>query len=550
MKSLGFVFVVLASCHHDGAIAPTAPAAAPTLAGTWAGTIELPGQPLQIQIAFDGDSRGTIDIPQQGATGLALSHVALAGDAVSFELAQVGAAFAGTLRGDAIAGTTTQSGQAFPFSMKRHPRDAYVPPPPPAEKLAAAIGAPLVGDWHGTSGDLPIAAKLGADAGVVIGTAAFGRSCQRATVTNLAFTAPHVHFEVGAAYFDGELAGATIAGTLHQGGTAKPFSLERTDRVRPPYAELEVAIESAHHVTLAGTLTVPDGVPRAPAVVLVTGSGPQDRDECVVGMRPFRQLADHLARHGIAVLRYDDRGTAGSTGDFAAATAADFTDDAEAAVRFLRARAEIDPRRVGVLGHSEGGLIAPMLAARTRDVAFIVLWAGPGLPLVDVVLQQAADILRAEGTQPATIDEQLDHERRAFAALRVAKTDAELHAALHAIVADDAWVDAKQKEIGSAWMRWYLDYDPAATLRKVRCPVLAINGGLDMQVAPGANLAAIRRALEAGHHRDFEIVELPGLNHLFQPTKTGAPSEYRTNPPVLDAAVLDATTRWLAKHVQ
>jgi dienelactone hydrolase len=548
MRALGFALLVLAGCHHDAALKSPAYAATPTLAGTWAGTVDIPGQSLQIQIIFDDDKSGTIDIPQQGATNLALSKVTLASDAVSFELGQVGARFAGTLRGDAIAGTMSQLGQTIPFSIKRRAKDAYVPPSPPAEELAADAGAPLLGDWYGASDDLAIAATLVVDGGVVVGHAELGRSCKRTPVANLAFVSPHVHFEASGAYFDGELAGATITGTLHQGGAAKPFALNRGNTARPPYTEIEVTIESVNRVTLAGTLTVPDGVLHAPAVVLVTGSGPQDRDECVYGVRPFRQLADHLARHGIAALRYDDRGTASSTGDFKAATAVDFADDAEAAVRFLRARPEIDPKRVGVLGHSEGGLIAPMLAARTRDVAFIVLWAGPGLAMPEVDLQQTADMLRAEGATAAAIDTAVDHERRVIAALRAAKTEAELRTALHAIVADDGWVDGKVKENWSPWLRWYLDYDPAATLAKVRCPVLALNGGLDTQVAARTNLAAIKRAL-AGNP-DVDIVELPGLNHLFQPTKTGALSEYQTNPPVLDPAVLEATTRWIARHVQ
>lgn len=546
LRALTISFLALAGCHHDAA-APRPAAAATTLAGSWAGSVELPGESLAIQISFADDRSGTIDIPAQGASKVALSHVTLAGDAVSFELVEVGARFAGTMRGDEIAGTMTQRGYTIPFSIKRHRQSARVaPPPPPAARLSAAAGAPLVGRWRGEADELALEV---AD-GVVAGTAVLGRTCKHRPVANLAFATARVRFEVGSASFDGELAGGSITGTLRQGNTARPLSVARVVPERRPYTELEVAIPSAHGVMLAATLTVPSSAAPAPAVVLVTGSGPQDRDECVFGVRPFRALADHLARHGIATLRYDDRGTAGSTGDFAAATAVDFADDAQAAVRFLRERPEIDPPRIGVLGHSEGGLIAPMVALRTRDVAFIVLWAGPGLAMPEVDLQQTADMMRAEGAPRTAISDEVDHERRVLAALRVARTEAELRTALRAIVADDAWITAKVKQNWTPWLRWYLDYDPAATLAKVRCPVLAVNGAMDTQVAARPNLAAIRRALEAGHNTDFAVVELPGLNHLFQPARTGAVSEYATNPPVLGAAVLDTTTQWIVRHVQ
>src|SRR5262249_26381949 len=154
---------------------------------------------------------------------------------------------------------------------------------------------------------------------------------------------------------------------------------------------------------LAATLTLPDGVSRAPAVVLVTGSGPQDRDECVFGVRPFRELAAHLARHGIASLRYDDRGTAKATGTFRGATTDDFADEARAAIRFLATRSDIDSRRIGVLGHSEGGIVAPLVASRDPDVAFIVLWAAPGLPMSVVDIEQTEQMMRADGAAEPVI---------------------------------------------------------------------------------------------------------------------------------------------------
>ncbi len=541
------------------------------LAGSWAGQVEIPGQALGIELAFGADGTGTIDIPAQGVTGMVLSRITVSGTAVTFELAKLGVTFSGTLHGPTIGGTMTQAGQSVPFSIaRRTTAEAYTPPQLPAATADAA--AMLVGAWHGAvehpGGDLALAADLVTAGGEIAGTAALGRGCAPPRpVARLEFAAPRVHFEIAAAaappsYFDGELAGSKITGVMHQAGAAHRFTLVRDAHraAAAPYREIEVAIASSGDTTLAGTLTVPEAHGAVPAVVLITGSGPQDRDECVFGVRPFRQLADHLARNGIASLRYDDRGTARSTGNFAAATAADFADDAEAAVRFLGGRAEVDPHRIGMLGHSEGGLIAPMVAARTRAVAFIVLWAGPGLGMPAVMLRQTEDLLHAEGTPPAQIAREVALEREAIHALGGAHSAPELARNLRAAVEQTlspgelrefgdvgGWVDAKVKELWTPWLRWYLEYDPAATLAKVRCPVLAVNGGMDMQVAASPNLDAIRRALTAAGNANIEIVELPGLNHLFQPTHTGAASEYPKNPPVLDAAVLDVTTRWIGK---
>jgi dienelactone hydrolase len=545
------VLVLLVACSsHPPAAAPAPP---PTLAGTWSGSVAIPGQPLAIEVTFDPAGKGTIDVPAQGATGLALSHVTLVGDAVAFELAQVGAAFRGTLHGDAIAGTMAQSGQTFPFTLarRRAPRDAYVPPPRRAP-LDAARGAALAGSWRGTADRDPLVAELAGDR-VISGAAILGPGCPHAQpLANIAYAPPHVHFELGTgAYFDGDLAGDTIAGTLHRAGRAQPFTLRR--EAAPPYRTVEVAFASRGTTRLAGTLTLPASDRAVPAVVLVTGSGPQDRDECVFGVRPFRQLADHLARHGIATLRYDDRGTASSTGDFRSATTDDFADDADAAVRLLAARPEIDHRRIGVLGHSEGGVIAPLVAVRDRTVAFIVLWAAPGLPMEAVDLQQTADMLRAGGASVDAVEHQVALERTVLAALRTTTTDRDFAAALRAAVlllpaaeraelGDlDAWVAGKVKENGGPWLRWYLDYDPAATLAKVTCPVLALNGALDTQVAARENLAAIHAA-----NPRAAITELPGLNHLFQRATTGAPAEYGVRPDV-DPAVFEATSSWLAR---
>jgi len=541
------------------------PARADGVTGRWSGAIDVPGQPLGFAVTFSADGSATIDIPSQGANGLALAKVAVAGKDVGFEISQAGAVFKGTVDGDTIKGTLTQGGQSIPFAMTRG-KDVYTPPPPPRRPLTAEIGRRLVGSWQGTVehlGTTAIAVDLAEVNGLVVGTEHEDRTCTGTNaIANLSLTFERVHFEVPSKnappiYFDGVLATDTISGTMYQGGVERPFTVKRTV-VDKPYTETELSIPSTKGTTLAATLTTPKGGP-APVVVLVTGSGPQDRDECVLGIRPFRQLADHLARHGVATLRYDDRGTAHSTGEFAAATAADFADDAEAAVVFLAARTDVDPKKIGVLGHSEGGLIAPMVAARAKAVAFIVLWAGPGLPLDQVIIRQTGELARAEGAPADKIARDVgiqqvlwklfrgstdrDKFKAAFGAAVKARLDKKVLAELGDF---DTWLEREVAAVWNPWFRWYLAYDPLVTLRKVTCPVLAINGALDKQVDAKLNLPVIKTAL--AKNKDVSIVELPGVNHVFQATKTGAFSEYAKNPPVMDASVLDATTTWIRKH--
>ena len=269
---------------------------------------------------------------------------------------------------------------------------------------------------------------------------------------------------------------------------------------------------------------------------MVTGSGPQNRNEELLGHKPFLVIADYLARHGIASLRYDDRGTAQSTGSFSAGTSVDFANDAEAAVRFLRGQPKIDRDHVGIIGHSEGGMIAPMVAARDRDVAFIVLLAGPGIPGDSILLLQEQLIAAAMGTPAALIERNTDVNRRLFAAIKSATDSADAAARVTAAAqrmiatlpdneraAAEQQLRAARDQLLTPWMRYFLSYDPRPTLRKVHVPVLALDGTLDLQVPYKQDLAAIDTALRAGGNRDYRIVELPGLNHLFQTATTGSP---------------------------
>jgi len=284
---------------------------------------------------------------------------------------------------------------------------------------------------------------------------------------------------------------------------------------------------------------------------LITGSGPQDRDESLLGHKPFLILSDYLTRHGIAVLRADDRGTAKSTGVFATATTADFATDTEAGIAYLKTRAEVDPHKIGLIGHSEGGVIAPMIAARNKDVAFIVMMAGTGVPGDQILVAQGEAIQVAGGKSPEQAAKDAAKEKEMLTLVETEKDQAVLEKELKEKLAGDvpeAQIGVQIKQITSPWFRYFLTYDPATALRKVTCPVLAINGEKDTQVPPKLNLPAIRKALEEAGNKHFEVDELPGLNHLFQTAKTGAPAEYSEIEETMSPVALEKISSWILKQ--
>jgi uncharacterized protein len=330
-----------------------------------------------------------------------------------------------------------------------------------------------------------------------------------------------------------------------------------------PYAEVEVSYVSAPGVTLAATLTLPPGKGPFPAVVLITGSGPQDRDEALAGHRPFYVLADYLTRRGIAVLRADDRGAGKSTGDYwAGTTSEDFATDALAGVKFLAARADIRKNQIGLVGHSEGGLVAPLAATRddpdAKRLAFLVLLAGPGVPLPEVLTEQNRLILTAQHVPESYIDADQAMQRKLFDISRSesdpTKAATTMRTALAAYVETvpepartqmKAQAEMQVLMMNSSWMRWMLGYDPVPALRHMKIPVLALFGGHDLQVPAAQNLPPMRAALAAAGNPATRVVELPGLNHLFQAAPTGAPSEYSQIEETLNPLALQAVGDWL-----
>jgi hypothetical protein len=549
-------------------------ARAQTAVGDWTGTIVTgPGQSfhLAIHIKRVGEGlTGTLDDASRALYGFAISDISLSGDMLSFKVPIEAAPATYSAKWDAAsgdwAGQWMQSGQGFPLTFA-----PGVEPPLPT--IAGLDGA-----WDGVltigANQLHLTLHVKTGAG---GTAAWADSIDQMAygldVENLKRDGAAVGFEMTAlkAAFTGRLAadGQSIAGQFTQGPSTLPLTLTRRapgaepagmkrpqTPVKPyPYREEDVVFDdAAAHVKLAGTLTLPQGTGPFAAVVLIAGSGPNTRNEPLLGHQVFLVLADYLTRHGIAVLRYDKRGTGASGGDYANATTMDFAADAEAAAAYLRARQEIDPRRVGLIGHSEGGLIAPIVAVKDPTTAFIVMMAGPGVDGLDILMEQGRLIPKAMGLTDAVVDKGAAFRQQLFDIVRSEKDPqvaaARLKAAADAFakangVAPEG-VELQAGLVNSDWFRFFYDYDPAVTLRQLRCPVLALIGSKDLQVAADQNLPPIRAAL--AHDPDAEVEELPGLNHLFQTAKTGSPGEYVKIEETIAPLALQTITDWILKH--
>lgn len=455
---------------------------------------------------------------------------------------------------------------------------AYADDKPPAPRG-------VEGMWQGNikigEQTLRLIIKLKSKDGSYTGTLdSLDQGAKGLALDDVTFKEDQLRFElkIAKAVFEGKLKDGEISGDWKQSALSLPVTFKRIDKepevVRPqepkrpfPYVEEEIAYESKQPgVKLAGTLTKPKGEGPFPAVLLITGSGPQDRDETVFNHKPFLVLADYLTRRGLAVLRVDDRGIGQSTGSLEKATTADLAEDAEAGLVFLKGRKDIDPRRIGLLGHSEGGVIAPMVAARSKDVAFIVMLAGVGVPGEEVLLLQGQAVLKAAGGDEKALARQRALQLRFFAAVKEEKDPVELKKRLDAIVEDEikklddedkkkaetqkALLEAQLKQLQSPWWRFFLAYDPAKDLAKVRCPVLALVGEMDVQVTPKENVAGIEKSLKAAGNKDYLVREVAGVNHLFQTSKTGAVSEYSTIEETIAPKVLEQVAEWIVKRTR
>ena len=370
-----------------------------------------------------------------------------------------------------------------------------------------------------------------------------------------------------------------ISGTSKQGPGAIPLVFKRIavvpnasraqDPKKPyPYDEEEVTYRNEKdNVKFAGTLTVPRGAGPHPAVLLITGSGAQDRNETVAGHRPFLVLADHLTRNGIAVLRVDDRGVGGTDIGSLSATSENYAQDVLAGVGFLKQRKEIDRKMIGLIGHSEGGMIAPMAAARSQEVSFIVLLAGLGQRGEDVIYTQIELIQKAQGTHVDTIRHTITLMRTINAIVKAETDGKRIEERINEEIAayDRTLGDLQKKLLEPAvaivkasmpiykmpWFRYFITFDPLPVLKNVKVPVLALNGELDLQVAWKENLDLIGAGLKAGRNQDVTIKAFPKLNHLFQTSQTGLLSEYKQIEETMSPEVLKTVSDWiLSRTVQ
>lgn len=390
-------------------------------------------------------------------------------------------------------------------------------------------------------------------------------------VTQVTFESPTLTLEVAAIQFKykGTCEGDLLKGTFTQGGYSLPLDLTREKKPmevkRPqepigpyPYRSEEITfVNRKAGVTLAGTLTLPQTGNRFPVAVLVTGSGKQNRDEEAKGHKPFLVIADYLTRNGIAVLRYDDRGMAPSTGDFASATTADFAEDAASAIEYLKTRKEIDRKKIGLIGHSEGAVIAPMVASTSKDVSFIVMLAGIGIKGDELMLLQKRLIEEQMGYTPAQVKESQQFIEGAY---RIITRPAAIPATAlsdsvtrYFEVASKGRIPKEQlsaisAQITTPWFVYFLRLHPDAYLKQVKCPVLAMSGSKDLQVPSKENLPAIRKSIESGGNKNVTTLELENLNHLFQECTTGLPTEYETIEQTCSPKMLEAMKEWIKKN--
>ena len=559
--------------------------------GRWQGAIEVPGQPLAITVDLvqkDGAWVGTIDIPAQGARNARLSDVAVNEGEVGFAIVDVPGEpeFSGKIEGAVLAGTFRQGGQSLPFRLTKVEgvAAADLGPNQTLPSIEGVPGEGFVGVWLGVLetpvSNLRLLVRLEeTDDGFTGSLDSLDQGAIGLRITSVEITEKRIEFKLQrpSAGFEGMLNedGSAIEGKWKQGGGELPLTLYRQagepdvaraqEPKRPyPYREEEVIFENeSAGVRFAGTLTLPPDEGPFPALALLTGSGPQDRNETVSGHKPFLVIADALTRRGYAVLRFDDRGVGGSSGDVLQSTIEDFASDARAALAFLRQRPEVDPERVGLLGHSEGAAVAT-LAATEGHPAFLVLLAHPGLKGEDILYLQGEKIARAAGQiDQEVIDANRAFQRRTFEILREEADDEAASRKIRALVdeevdrltkgQDPALAEALKRSTThmatNRWFRSLLDYDPVEPLDEVDAPMLFLFGERDVQVPPEENIRRIREQLGDRAERVSIEVE-PKLNHLFQESESGSIAEYSLLEQTISPAVLERIGEWLDEHAK
>ncbi len=417
------------------------------------------------------------------------------------------------------------------------------------------------------------------DAGYSVTMDSPDQSANGIPMTKATFENSILSLEMAAARieYSGTLKNDTLFGTFNQAGQPFPMNMTRTEfpkvetkrpqepsKPYPYYSENISFVNPKANITLAGTLTLPSKEGKFPVVVLISGSGPQNRDEELMGHKPFLILSDYLTRNGIGVLRFDDRGCYESKGDFAKATTFDFATDVKAAVNYLKTRKEVDKKHIGLIGHSEGGIIAPIVASEDKSVGFIVLLAGTGIPGSELLTLQQEAIGRASGMAEEQLEKTKSINTGIYNIINETSDSTtianKLTEYLNKAIKEnpDMQKTSNPEDIikqvitqtTSPWMINFIRYNPATALVKVKCPVLALNGSKDLQVPADVNLPAIETAVKKGGNKKITTKELPGLNHLFQECNTGLPKEYGEIEQTMSPIALEAINSWIKQSIK
>ena len=550
------------------------------ITGDWQGVLSVQGieLPTILHVQKEGEGySGTMDSPKQGAFGIKVDEIQFENNEFVIKVNQVAAVYKGTLDPSGeLDGTFSQMGNDLPLKMTRAVAKAM-----PVEKSEQADQ--IAGEWNGVldvmGTQLRLVFHLSNEEGVLSGTMdSPDQNVKGIPLDKVLFKDGQLLVKMDAMriVYTGKPNSdfSKMVGKFKQMGqefdldmTREEVEIEKPKRPQEPkepfpYYQEEVKYDNtAAGNQLAGTLTLPSKEGQYPVVIMISGSGPQNRDEELLGHKPFLVIADYLTRNGIAVLRFDDRGVGGSSGDHSEATSEDFATDVLAGVEYLKTRKEIKPNQIGLVGHSEGGLIGPMVAAQSEDIAYLVMLAGPGLDGGEILLLQRRLILLAEGGEENEVGKELQIWNKLIQVLRE-ETDSEKISKQLRELMEESWEQLSKEEkeeigdksifmdqmlnfMNSPWMRFFINYDPGTALQKVSCPVLAINGELDLQVPPKENLAAIEKALQKAENSKVTIKELPKLNHLFQKTETGAPSEYAKLEETFSPDALKLIADWI-----
>lgn len=546
-----------------------------SLDGTYSGTLQAGDAQLHLVLHLlhtsHGDLHATLDSLDQGVFAMEASSITLHSGTLRFEIASVGAEFEGKLSPDhkLIDGNWSQGSASLPLSFHREP---------PAHKPADAL-FPVEGLWQGAleARGMRLRYQLhvshDSDGELIAALDSLDQSVSGLPAINVSQKESSFQFEIPAmaGKYEGTLNAAknVLTGTWSQGGDSAQIEFKRSDQslelrrpqnpVKPyPYREEDVSFsnESAK-VSLAGTLTLPKGTGPFPAAVLIAGSGPHDRNESLENHKPFLVLSDYLTRQGLVVLRYDKRGIGKSTGSADSATTLDLASDAASAVAYLKTRKEIDPTRIGLIGHSEGAMIAPYLASHSKEVAWVVLLAAPATKGQDTLLAQSELIARASGLTEPEIAASLAFDRNAYDMVRGEKDAALLTEKLKAFVKTSgldgvmppAVLEPQLRMLTSPWFRFFLDYDPLPSLQNTKCPVLALYGQKDLQVPAKTNLPLLQKALSDADNTQSDIRQLADLNHLFQHAYSGSPAEYGAIEETFSPQALQIIGDWLQPHI-